>query len=734
MSIDTELTSDGTPERPTWFNGTDASAQPSAEGDSGAIELTEADFTDWDGLEEEDEFEPDIEAEAEEPTFLLMDARPINDVILLDIDEADALLPGEQTAEKISWPAVVAAAVLHIWLITTLAGMTNEKPDWVDERYIDSRMDLAEIPKPEQIVEYDLSLPQENDVPVQEALDAASVGQSLTQNPTVESEPQPLTEITINKSRERMYDIPEGMEIDERMVVKGTLGDSLLQMETALDRVTWEIARNMQESKVLVVWMLDASGSLKTQREVIAGRLDRIYGELGALQDVGQIPRKRKPLLTGVVTYGERTNFITREPTDKYDVVRDAIAEVQPDVSGKENVFTAVTQTMQMWKGYRATNGRRIMLIVVTDESGDDFDRHVGAIKLMRRYGAQAYVIGPTAVQGRKKGYVPYVAPEDGRTYQLEVDLGPETAMFDMVDLPYWYSGPQYKYLSSGFGPYALSRLVSETGGVYFTTSMTTMEGLSPSGFFSAETMKPFQPDYSFGTIDDYAADLARHPLRYAVVQAARISRENQAEGTPRLSMRVTPANYRQAATTAQQTVARSQLMIDNILEAFPPDVDKLYDQEPSLRWRVAFNLAYGRLLTNRVRCYEYNAALAEMKGGLTPGDIGSKSNEWTFRPSDKVNYATSLRGQAKKAEEYLKRVIAEAPGTPWAVLAGRELQNPPGIRVVQRFIPPPVRRPAAATPRSNQPTARLLLARERQRRAAQQPPPKKKKVVLPRL
>jgi hypothetical protein len=389
---------------------------------------------------------------------------------------------------------------------------------------------------------------------------------------------------------------------------------------------------------------------------------------------------------------------------------------------------------MQMWKGYRATNGRRMMLIVVTDESGDDFDAHTGAIKLMRRYGAQAYVIGPTAVLGRKKGYVPYVAPEDGRTYQLEVDLGPETAMFDMVDLPYWYSGPQYKYLSSGFGPYALSRLVSETGGVYFTTSMTTMEGLSPSGIFSAEAMKPFQPDYSFGTIDDYAADLARHPLRYAVVMAARISRENQAEGTPTLSMRVTPANYRQTATTAQQTVAKSQLMIDNILEAFPPDIDKMYDQEPSLRWRVAFNLAYGRLLQNRVRCYEYNAALAEMKGGLTPADVGSKSNQWTFRPSDEISYATNLRGQAKKAEEYLKRVIAEAPGTPWAVLAGRELQNPPGIRVVQRFIPPPVRRPAAATPRSNQPTARLLLARERQRRAAQQPPPKKKKVVLPRL
>jgi len=174
--------------------------------------------------------------------------------------------------------------------------------------------------------------------------------------------------------------------------------------------------------------------------------------------------------------------------------------------------------------------------------------------------------------------------------------------------------------------------------------------------------------------------------------------------------------------------------MIENILEAYPPNVDKLYELEPSARWRIAFNLSYGRLLANRVRCYEYNAAMAEMKGTLTSGDVGTKSNQWILRPSDKLNYATNLRGQAKKSEEYLRRVIEEAPGTPWAVLAGRELQNPVGIRVVQRFIPPPKQRPAAARPTPNRPRARLLLANERQRQRRQQAPPKKKKVVLPKL
>lgn len=697
------------------------------------------DFSDWQGLPEFDE--PADEPAAKEPGSQGSDPtteiEPIEmeDVIVLDVDEDDELSPSEAPGFRISWPAVVAAAVLHLWFITTLAGIVSDRPEGLFDLPIHSLMEKTDEPDEElQVVEYELAVPQENDLPVREVLNAASVGQSRTRRPKIESAPLPLSDVVLDRTRAQMYDIPEGVEVDERLVVKGQQGDSVVQMDTALDRVTWEIARNMQESKVLVVWMLDASGSLKTQREQIAARLDRIYGELGALEEVGQIPRLRKPLLSGVVSYGERTEFLTHEPTDKFEVVREAIEGVQPDPTGRENVFSAVVQTMQLWKGYRTSGGRRIMLVVVTDETGDDFPTHVPAISLCRRYGAQAYVIGPTAVFGRQKGYVPYVAPEDGQTYRLQVDLGPETAMFDLVDLPFWYNGPQYKYLSAGFGPYALSRLVRETGGIYFTTTMTTMQGLSPVGYFDGQAMKPFMPDYRFGTFQDYAADLARHPLRFAVVQAARLSRENEAEGTPALTLRVNPNNYRQAATDAQRTVAKSQLMIENILEAFPPNVDELYEQEPSARWRTAFNLAYGRLLANRVRCYEYNAALADLKGGLTPADVANRSNQWIFKPSDELNYATNFRSAAKQANEYLQRVIDEAPDTPWAVLAARELQNALGIRIIHRFIPPPQTRPSPPRANNNPPRPVLLLANDKKKSTPRQPPPKKKKVVLPKL
>ena len=526
-----------------------------------------------------------------------------------------------------------------------------------------------------------------------------------------------------------VYDIPEGQILDDTVVVHGLSNDGIVQIETALDRVTWEIAQTLQERKVLVVWLLDASGSLTKQRAAVAKRLNRIYGELDALDKEGQLPRREQPIISGVVSYGLKTNFITREPTDKFDVIQNAIANTKNDPSGRENIFTAVTHVVNRWKKYRTMDKRQIMIIAITDESGDDFPVHEKAIKMCRKNGVRAYVLGPTAVFGRRKGFVPYRAPEDGKEYKLPVDLGPETAKFDLVDLQFWFDGSQHTYLSAGFGPYALARLVRETGGIYFTTNMTTMAGFGPTGIFDADAMRPFSPNYEFGTPNDYLQHLKNHPLRYAVVAAAELSRANPSEGTPDLDIRVTARNFRNSATTAQQTVARSQLMIQSILQAFPNGIEKHLDKEQSPRWRMAFCLSYGRLLAQQVRCLEYNYACAWLKGNLTEQDINTKSNRWIFKPSEKINYATSMKKNAKLASKLLTQVIEEAPGTPWAVLAARELKHPFGMMVEHRFIPPPPPpKPRPATPQK----PRLLLAPNPK---VNKPPPKKPpKPVLPRL
>lgn len=662
---------------------------------------------------------------------------PPDDIILLEFADEDELRRGDDSSWRLSLAGILVSVLLHVWVATNLSGWLLNEPSSSLEPVLISRITEPSIQQEiEDPIPFELANPNDREFEVRDVTNAASMGiAQVVEAPKVAAPPLRvmLEEVRLDLAKLPSYDVPEGLQIDDRLVVKGSTGEQLVQIESALDRVSWEIAQNLQESKVLVVWLLDGSASLMKQREAIVKRLARIYGELSALETTQAMPRQERGLLSGVVVFGEKTNFVT-QPTEDFEAIRKGIESAPTDPSGVENVFTAVSQVMKLWGKYRSEQHRRIMLVTVTDEAGDDFGRpHLEAIALCRRYGAKAYVIGPTSPFGKRKGFVPYVAPEDGKTYQLPIDLGPEVPMAENVHLPFWFDGPQYDYLSSGFAPYALARLVSETGGVYFLTNMTTMAGLTPIGSFDEATLRPLAPDYSFGDQEEFARDLQKHPLRSAVVNAAQLSLRYKAKGAPQLSLRVTDRNFRQVATDAQKQVAESMYMIDAMLQAYPPNIEKSLDREPSLRWRMAFCLNYGRLLANRVRNLEFNYVLANVKTSLSEADINTKSNHWIFHPSPEVkNSGLGSRRAAQLATDLLNRVVAEAPGTPWAMLATRELQYPFGIRVEERFIPPPQRsqNKSANTPATPKP--RPLFVPEPKKQQPPAPPPKPP--VLPKL
>jgi hypothetical protein len=100
--------------------------------------------------------------------------------------------------------------------------------------------------------------------------------------------------------------------------------------------------------------------------------------------------------------------------------------------------------------------------------------------------------------------------------------------------------------------------------------------------------------------------------------------------------------------------------------------------------------------------------------------------NEWRLHPDETVNYVTGLNRAIEAAQKHLQAIIVEAPGTPWAVLASRELQDPFGIRIEERFNPP-VQRGTV----QNAPTKKgIQLANDRK----SQPPPQRPQVVQPKL
>jgi hypothetical protein len=125
-------------------------------------------------------------------------------------------------------------------------------------------------------------------------------------------------------------------------------------------------------------------------------------------------------------------------------------------------------------------------------------------------------------------------------------------------------------------------------------------------------------------------------------------------------------------------------------------------DQEISPRWRAGYDLAYGRVLAGKVRAEAYNGMLAIAKTKLKFAD--EKNNTWVLQPADSIETGSQAKTLAEKAQTYLQRVMAEHPGTPWAMMAEKELANPMGWTWKERFTPPPEPPQMAMNPPDNPP------------------------------
>jgi len=468
-----------------------------------------------------------------------------------------------------------------------------------------------------------------------------------------------------------------GVELDKVLVNYGTVGGEIDTIEGAVDRLTREIALNLEQSNVLVIWLMDASISLVDEREEVAERLSRVYQEIEELGSVTE-----GSLLSTVLSYGQNSATLVPPTADGAKVV-EAIRSVPIDESGQENVFSAVVAAVDQYKSLRSREKRKLMIVIWTDESGDDMARLEEAINVCRRLAVPVFTVGPSAMFGREIGTQEYRDPEDGQVYQLPVDRGPDTARPELLNLPYWFNGPQYENLRAGVGPYALTRLSAETGGAYFIN-----ENKADRAPFRLVDLRRYLPAYT--SSGEYSKEVKQSKLRQAILSAVDITHQRELKGTPTLSFAPTGDNFQQQLREAQESVAYDLLTIERALAAFgPKGLEQEYLQETSPRWQAWYDLTLGRLLAMQVRCYEFNWACAVMKGKGS-AFVEQKSNRWEFRADEKINFGSASERSANEALRLLERAVKNNPGTPWALLAERELQQPLGFRVEEGYVAPP--------------------------------------------
>ena len=478
-------------------------------------------------------------------------------------------------------------------------------------------------------------------------------------------------------------------------LVRGLAGVGVTGASGAIDRITHEILLSLDQRDTLVVWLFDQSGSLQRQRTQIRARLARIYEELGLIdEDLQNLGNQQQPLLTAVMAFGSKTTWAVEQPTADVEAIQKAVASIALDRSGVENVFSAIHQAAERFRKIRSH--RNVMLIAVTDEVGDDQRSMLEkTVDVCRRCAMPVYVLGVPAAFGQAETLLKWVDP-DQRYDQTPrwglVNQGPESLMPERLQLP--FAGAANETIDSGFGPFALTRLCYQTGGIYFaihpnrkTSGRVHRRETEPfsshlSYFFDPQRMRPYRPDYV--SIRQYERRVKENAARAAVVQAAKRTTKRLETPTLRFVKR-DEAQFAADLTEAQKVAAKLEpnlAMLHTILQRGEEDREK--EQMP--RWQAAYDLAMGQTLAVLVRTRAYNEMLAKAKRGLNPER--ESSNTWTLAPDADVSVSSRLARDAEKAKDYLQRVADAHPGTPWALLAQRELSLPMGWTWKESYTP----------------------------------------------
>ena len=598
-------------------------------------------------------------------------------------------------------PAWVVSMLVHVGVLLALAAVVirPDRPPACPITILQTPADPTEEPLDEVFVPpEELIVAPDEQVAGARSADGVEVAQSLA--PLVaETSEAPVEVVELFADSDILIDVPE-----EDLVPQGLLTDSIVirgdsavgvtGASGAVDRLTMEIKASLDQRPTLVVWVFDQSVSLAAQRKEIAGRLDRVFEELGVNGDSGNRP----DLTNMIVAYGKQVTPVVLKPTRDCGEVVKAIESIPVDESGEEKTFTALATAATAAKGARVSPAHRnVMIVAFTDEVGNDELEKLRngrylvdeLVAFCRTQAMRIYVVGVPAPFGRKQVQVRFVE-FDREKYAADeqfpvVDQGPETLYPEVVRIH--SSAAEDEPMDSGFGPYSLSRACAETGGIYFCAHANRKTGgrvaeTAPMAsqlryFFDGDVMRAYRPDYlPTAKVEQL---IAANRAKRALVEAARSSAIGPMDRPRTTFPREDDATLAGLLSDAQKAAAVLAPKIDAlyaVLLTGQGDRDKL--GADAKRWQAGYDLAMGRVLAAKIRTDAYNIMLAQAKSGMKFQN--PKNDTWELVHSDTVaDVGSQTEKLAGQARTYLERVVNDHPGTPWALLAQAELRTPLG-------------------------------------------------------
>ncbi len=478
---------------------------------------------------------------------------------------------------------------------------------------------------------------------------------------------------------------PSGLKLMPSMLSRDLGGGGLIggdvtysasEVGVALDQIAREILRHLGQHKVTVAWMFDESISMRDDQKEIRKKFDRVVNELKVnTPDEPAKGGKKKssgpPLTHAIVGFGDDVHFEQEKPTIDIEVIGKAIERLRVDTTGKENTMSAVAKVIGHYNGI-ISQDRKLLIVLVTDESGDDGEYVEEARQAAISRDVPVYIIGRQALFGFKKLAIDYHDPVTKDVYRVHIDRGPETADFEMLQ----WDGIHHRWdeQPSGFAPYELARLAKDTGGIYFLLpSEEELRIHRREKAYSMNTLKEYVPDYESRTA--YAERRGKSEFRRTLFEIIQETRKYPF----RHSYPIFPD---QLLPLIEQDlpVVSERLNVLIAIEKRLRELEKLRNREPERRWQAAYDLMLGQIVAYQIKAYEYRANLLDMRANPPKPKLMPTPELYVQWWLDHSRESKAPKEKTEKvyveAMRLLKLVIERHPNTPWADLAQDEINR----------------------------------------------------------
>jgi hypothetical protein len=443
-------------------------------------------------------------------------------------------------------------------------------------------------------------------------------------------------------------------------------GDPIFDVKeigTALDQLAREILRHLKDHKLTVVWLFDESTSMEDDKRTIYEKFDRVSSELKLNVDSNK--KAEGALNHAIVGFGQGIEYILDRPRDDIDLIGRAIKKLRIDQTGIENTMHALRDVVEHYSGL-IRKDRKLLIVLVTDESGDDGVDIEEARQALKKYKVPLFVIGRQSLFGYPFAHHRYIDPVTKDEYYPLIRRGPETADVEV----YQWDGLHERWdeQPSGFAPYELARLTKDSGGIYFLLpSEEFMRIRQREQAYSITQLKEYLPEYDNRMI--YAEKRNSSPLRelmYTIVL----------EGKNFPYRRYYPIEPQELITAAREEGEKATLKL-NVLLNIQERLQRLAkerEREREKRWQAHYDLMLAQTVAFECKAYEYRALMASIiKATPLPKRQPAPDSMITWRVDHaKAPWAPQNETSKKyaEAERLLKQVITRHPKTPWADLA----------------------------------------------------------------